>query len=43
MAFRHQLFAAAAAYTLVASATPSIASAQETTPDGVRRENAVNK
>ena len=43
MTFRNQLFAAAAACTLVVSAIPSNVAAQQTTKDGVRLENAVNR
>src|SRR5258705_8588214 len=42
MAFCNQLFAAAAACTLVVSTIPSNVAAQQTTTDGVRLENAVN-
>ena len=38
MAFRHQLFSAAAVFALAVSA-----SAQQTTKDGIRAENAVNR
>src|SRR5437879_2044973 len=41
MAFRNQLFAAAC--TLAVFAIPSDVAAQQTTKDGVRLENAVNK
>src|SRR5436305_14323494 len=41
--FNKQFFAAASACTLVISAIPSIAVAQQTTKDGVRSENAVNR
>ena len=43
MAFSHRLFAAAAACTLALSAFPSKLAAQQTTKDGVRLENAVNR
>src|SRR3989442_2000934 len=43
MTFRNQLFATAAACTLVVSAIPTNVAAQQTTPDGVRLENAINK
>src|SRR5262245_12170070 len=42
MAIR-QFFAATAACTLALAAAPSVAVAQQTTPDGVRLENAVNR
>ncbi len=43
MSLCNQLFAAAAACTLVASAIPSNLAAQQTTTDGIRLENAVNR
>src|SRR5450631_467069 len=42
MLFRNQIFAAAAAGTLVILAIPSTVAAQQTTKDGIRVENAVN-
>jgi DNA-binding beta-propeller fold protein YncE len=43
MAFQHQLFAAAAVCTLAISGTAPYAAAQQTTADGIRAENAVNR
>jgi len=43
MTFCKQPFAAIAASTLLISAVPSHLAAQQTTKDGVRLENAVNK
>src|SRR5271169_4828736 len=42
MPFCKQVFAAAAAWTVVISVIPSNGSAQQTTKDGIRLENAVN-
>lgn len=42
MSFRNKLFSTAAAYALAVCAVPTPVSAQETTKDGVRRENAIN-
>ena len=42
MTFCNQLVAVAATLPLVVSAIPANVSAQQTTPDGVRLENAVN-
>ena len=42
MKFCNQLLAAAATCTLVLFASPSEVAAQQTTPDGVLLENAVN-
>ena len=41
MMFSNRLFVAAASFTLVASTIPSNLFGQQTTPDGVRVENAV--
>ena len=43
MKFCNQLFSATAVCTLLVSAIPSNVAAQQTTPDGVRLENAVNR
>ena len=43
MSFRNQFFATAAACTLAVSAIPSNVAAQQTTPDGIRLDNAVNR
>src|SRR5437868_7596316 len=43
MAFCKQLFAASAACTLAVSMFPSDVAAQQTTKDGIRLENAVNR
>ena len=43
MQYRNQLLAVTAACTLMFSAIPSNVAAQQTTQDGVRLENAVNR
>src|SRR5260370_34303171 len=43
MLFRNQVVAAAAACALVTLAIPFNLAAQQTTPDGIRLENAVNR
>ena len=43
MSFRNRLFLAAAACALVFSGAPSNLAAQQTTKDGIRLENAVNR
>ena len=43
MAIKKQFFAAPAACVLVLSAMPSMVIAQQTTADGIRLENAVNR
>ena len=43
MTFHNQFFTAAAACALVVSAIPSNGAAQQTTPDGIKLDNAVNR